>query len=229
VSEQTSDGADTLAHTRIVLRPLASPLPLGLFAFALGSLVVGCAQLGAFGPDGGDPVVTVMLAVFVPLPQLLAAVIAFLTREPVVATLLALAGMTWPAALVVQVLDPAVTNAPRGVLYVGVGALLLLLGSTSVTAKPLVGLLVLVAALRFVANGLYDLSGVGWVQVTSGVAALATTGAAAYLGLALALEDTRHRTVLPTGRRGDAARAFTGHLPTQTGSLPREAGVRNQL
>ncbi len=81
-------------RTGKVLRPLASPLPLSLFAFALGSLVVGVAQLLAFGPSGGDPTVTAMLAAFVALPQLLAAVIAFLTREATVATLPTLVAVT---------------------------------------------------------------------------------------------------------------------------------------
>jgi uncharacterized protein len=34
------------AMTRVVLRPLASPLPLAFFAFGVGSLLLGCAQLG---------------------------------------------------------------------------------------------------------------------------------------------------------------------------------------
>lgn len=227
--------ADPLPHevaerTRIVLRPLASPLPLGLFAFALGSLVVGVSQLGAFGVGGGDPTVTAMLAAYVALPQLLAAVIAFLTREATVATLLALVGMSWPANLVVITLNPdAMTNAPRGVLYLGVGVVLALLGISVLSAKPLVGALVLAAATRFLVNGVYDVTAVGWVERAGGSVALCTSVLAGYLALAFALEDSRHRTVLPTGRRGPAARAFDADLDTQLASLPHEAGIRNQL
>lgn len=219
-----------LDRTRIVLRPLASPLPLGLFAFALGSLVLGVSQLGAFGPGGGDPVVTTMLSVYVALPQLVAAVIAFLTREGTVATLLVLSAMTWPANLAVLATAPGTTtSAPRGVLYLGVGVILLLLGGSVVSTKPLVALLLLVVGFRFLSHGTYDLTGAGWLESVSGVAALATTGLAGYLALALGLEDNRHATVLPTGRRGGAARAFTAGLDTQIGSLHHEAGVRNQL
>lgn len=217
-------------RTRIVLRPLASPLPLGLFAFALGSLVVGVSQLGAFGPGGGDPTVTAMLAAFVALPQLLAAVIAFLTREATVATLLALVGMSWPANIVVLALNPgAMTVAPRGVLFLGLGTILLLLGVAALAAKPFVGTLVLAAGARFVVNGVYDVTAIGWVEVVSGIAALVTAVLACYLALALALEDSRHQTVFPTGRRGAAARAFSADLDTQLGSLHHEAGIRNQL
>lgn len=217
-------------RTRIVLRPLASPLPLGLFAFALGSLVLGVSQLGAFGPTGGDPTVTVMLAAFVALPQLLAAVIAFLTREATVATLLALVGMSWPANVVVLALNPgAMSNAPRGVLYLGVATVLVLLGLSALAAKPFVGALVLAAATRFVVNGVFDVTAIRWIEVVSGVASLVGAALAGYLALAFALEDSRHETVLPTGRRGAAARAFTSDLDSQLTAVAHEAGVRNQL
>lgn len=104
-----------------------------------------------------------------------------------------------------------------------------MLGGATVRAKPLVGLLVLVAGVRFGTNGFYDVTALAGVEPVSGIVALTTAALAGYLALALGLEDTRHRTVLPTGRRGSAARAITDGLDGQIASLSREAGVRSQL
>lgn len=222
------DSADHLARTRVMVRPLASPLPLGLYAFAIGSVVAATEQLGAFAPEAARTV-NFLLAMFVAVPQLIAAVIAFLSREAVVATLLGLVAMTWPTNLVIALLVTDATSAPRGVLFLAVAAVLTLMGTPALQGKPLVGILVMVAAVRYAASGLYDITGAGGWETASAIAGFGIAAFAGYLGLALALEDTRHRTVLPTGRRGEAATAFNGDLATQVASVPNEAGVRNQL
>lgn len=227
-SRESESTEEQFEQTRLVLRPLASPLPLGLYSFAIGSLVVAVGQLGAFGP-ADTQTVNFLLATFVALPELVAAVIAYLSREAVVATLLGLVSLTWPTTLVVSLTTTEMTSPPLGVLYLGVGGVLLMMGGPALQAKPLVGCLILVASVRYVTSGLWEVTGVtGW-QIASGIAGLGIAGFAGYLGFALALEDTRHRTVLPTGRRGEAAMAFNGDLRSQIASLPNEAGVRNQL
>lgn len=52
---------------------------------------------------------------------------------------------------------------------------------------------------------------------------------AVYAAAAMAIEDARHRTVLPLGRRGRGADSVGGNLHDQLERLEREAGVREQL
>jgi len=87
----------TLAATRIVLRPIASPLPLAFFAFATGSFVLGTEQLGFVGTDQVRPINLLLLVFLAPL-QVLAAIVSFPSRESLAAAGLALIGLTWPAS-----------------------------------------------------------------------------------------------------------------------------------
>lgn len=52
---------------------------------------------------------------------------------------------------------------------------------------------------------------------------------ALYGGLALLLEESFRRIVLPTGRRGVARSALEGDLPHQVQQAQQEPGVRRQL
>lgn len=229
-SEAVSEalGVPTPGRTTITLRPLASPLPLGLFAFSIGSFLLGLSQLGVFAVQE-QTTVYLMCAVFVAVPQFLASVMAFLAREPIVATLLGLLAVSWPTQYAVALSSGSPTSGPRGALFLALGVTLLLLAVPGLTAKPLVSALVVVASLRFVAGGLYDLtSTTGWERV-SGSLALVVVLLGGYLAVALVYEDVRHRTVLPVGRRGESRTAMEGGLAEQERSLPQEAGVRAQL
>jgi uncharacterized protein len=221
---------EALERTSIVLRAYASPLPLGLFAFAIGNVLLSVAHLGGFSP-ADVRVVMVMLATFIALPQFLAAVLGFLTREPLVATLLGLLAVTWPTDVVVQQYTGAVTSPPRGALFLALAGVLVLMALPGLTAKPLFSAVVLAAALRFAAGGVYDLTAsTAWERVSGVVAAVVALGAA-YLAVALVTEDVRHRTVLPVGRVGgtESRSAMEAGLAAQASSLPQEAGVRAQL
>lgn len=69
------DGASLLeGSTRVVLRPLGNPLPLGFLALAGGTFVVGGSQLGWLDAAEGADVALVLIAFVVPL-QLMAAVL----------------------------------------------------------------------------------------------------------------------------------------------------------
>ena len=75
--------------TRIVLRPLASPLPLAFFASGAGSLMLSGLQLGLV-PASETRSVAVVQAAFVFPPLALSSVLAFLSREMLGATIMAL-------------------------------------------------------------------------------------------------------------------------------------------
>ena len=218
----------TRDRTTIVLRPLASPLPLGLFAFTVGTFLLALLQLGLFAAAEARTVY-LLIAVFVAVPQFVAALVAFLAREPVAATLLGLLAMSWPTQFAVALVTGSATSGPRGALFVALAVVLVLLALPGLTAKPVLSALLVAAAARFAAGGIYDLTAsVAWER-TSGAVGLAVVALGAYLGLALLYEDVRHRTVLPVGRRGESRTAMEEGLAAQERSLPQEAGVRAQL
>ena len=107
--------------------------------------------------------------------------------------------------------------------------ILLLLGTIGLLGKPLLSAVILLAFFRYGLNGLYELTASPAAQTASGVVGCAIFVAALYGGLALGLEDVRHRTVLPFGRRGEARDAIEGGIAEQVGPVEREAGVRKQL
>jgi uncharacterized protein len=93
--------------------------------------------------------------------------------------------------------------------------------SAAATGKLVPALVLFTTSLRFAATGLYQLTEAGGWKATAGVIGLVLCALAVYAALALALEDARHATLLPVGRR----------TPRQDGlpSLERETGVREQL
>ena len=215
--------------TRIVLRPLASPLPLAFFAFGAGSLMLSGLQLGVI-PTSETPSVAIVQAAFVFPPLALASVLAFLSRETLGATIIALISFSWLAnGLIDLTTPPTSTNATQGLLALSLAAILLLVGLGALLGKPLVGVVIAFAAARFATGGLYELTASAALQTTSGILGCVIAAIALYGGLALGLEDLQGKTVLPIGRRGAARRAFEGDLGEQVGPIESEAGVRKQL
>ena len=78
--------------------------------------------------------------------------------------------------------------------------------------------------------GYYETTGGGAHELykVSGGFGIALAVLAMYGGTALALEDARHRELLPLFRRGGADAAFEG-FAAQLDRLEREPGVRQQL
>ena len=107
--------------------------------------------------------------------------------------------------------------------------ILLLLGAVGVLGKPLLATVMFLAVFRYGLNGIYELTSTVGVQSASGVIGCLIFALSLYGGLALALKDVQHRTVLPFGRRGEARDAIEGGLGDQVGQVGKEAGVRKQL
>jgi succinate-acetate transporter protein len=215
--------------TRIFLRPLASPLPLAFFAFGLGSAIQSALQLGLI-PQQESGNVTLIFGAFVFLPMALAALFAFLTRETLGTTLLSLLSFSWLSnALVTYASAPNPTSSALGVLNVVVAVVLLLLSATAVLGKPILAALITLATARYCTNGLYELPTSTGLQTASGIIGLVIFAISLYAGLAFGIEGVQHHTVLPLGRRGEAAEAFEGNLSEQVGPVEQEAGIRKQL
>jgi uncharacterized protein len=120
---------------RIMLQPIASPLPLGLFVFMIGTFVYATLQLGWIAPSQARPLAIVMLAFVAPL-QIISAAIAFWARDTGGATALGLFGMSWTATGVVTLSDPSPAVPALGVLLLCLAGVMTALGIASLSGKP---------------------------------------------------------------------------------------------
>lgn len=214
---------------RVVLRPIASSLPLGFFAFTVGTVLLTALELGWAPVADTAQLATLVLAFVVPL-EALSGLFAFLARDSGAATGLSTLSAAW-AATAISLLHgpPGALSLPLAVFLLTLTTLMLVMSAASVTGKPLFGLLLLLGAFRFALTGVYQATGnvavehaAGWLGVPLGVFAL-------YGGLALLLEESTQRMVLPIGRRGRSRTSLEGSFGHQVHQAEQEPGVRRQL
>jgi uncharacterized protein len=214
--------------TRIVLRPIASGMPLGFFSFAIGMLMLGFLSIGVI-PLEETKQAGLILAMFVFPLELVATIFAFLARDSMSAATLGLFTTSW---LTIGVLDaisqPGTTSIAVGVYLFGFSFAELLLALLAIKAKPFFTVLLGAAVLRTVLGGIFEVGGGHGFYTLSGYAALAVVVMAFYGGTAFALEDANRKAVLPLFRRGTADEAFSGY-DNQLARLETEPGVRQQL
>ncbi len=215
--------------TRIVLRPIGNPLPLGFLALAGGTLLISGLQLGWLRAADGDQVGLMILAFVVPL-QLLSSIFGFLARDVVAGTGMGILSGTWLSiGAITLVGEPGATSSPLGLLLLLSATALLAPAAAAATGKLVPAGVLTTTAVRFATTGLYELTdSPTWKEVT-GLVGLALCALALYAALALVLEDARRATVLSLGRRGFGAESVGGNLDKQLTRLEREAGVREQL
>jgi uncharacterized protein len=218
----------TAPATRVVLRPIATPLPLGFLALGVATFSFAVVQLGWIPSTEEHTVALGVLVLTVPL-QLLAGVMGFVARDPVTATGMGLLAGTWAAA------GLATLSAPPGNASDGLGVILLcsaaslLVPAAGAHTKMVPAVVILLSAIRFAVTGIAEIDGrQGWMS-SAGWVGVALALLAFYAALALELEGSESRTVLPLGRRGAGARAVSGELDAQLGGLQHEPGVRQQL
>ncbi|MBO0804607.1 MAG: hypothetical protein J2P25_16225 [Nocardiopsaceae bacterium] len=90
-------------------------------------------------------------------------------------------------------------------------------------------MLLLLGAIRFALTGVYQVTGAAAVEQVAGWLGIPLALFALYGGLALLLEESYQRTVLPLGRRGRALSSLEGRFTHQVHQAEREPGVRRQL
>ncbi|MFJ9642186.1 GPR1/FUN34/YaaH family transporter [Streptomyces sp. NPDC004244] len=217
---------DLRSMTRINLRPIASPMPLGFFTVAIASVMTACLQLGILDPADRRAVALCVLPAFA--LQLLVSVLAFLARDVIAATLMGTFAGSWLAyALVIG------TGAAGGLKVLGVFNLAFLCFGALMAAvtrpKRALWVVLVVSLPRWAATGLSGLTGAEWLTYASGALGLLVALAATYAAYALMLEDMRSEEVLPIGRSGPAHTAVEGDLSVQLRNLERQAGVRRTL
>jgi hypothetical protein len=80
---------------RIVLRPIASPMPLGFYTVAIATVVVSALQLGIIPADERNEVALLILPAFA--LQLIVGIACIAGRDAIAATLMASFAGTWLA------------------------------------------------------------------------------------------------------------------------------------
>jgi uncharacterized protein len=201
-------------ESRIMLRPLGNPLPLGFLALAAGTLLVSGLQLEWLAPKDGAQVALVLIAFVFPL-QLVASVLGFLARDVVAGTGMGILCGTWLSiGLVTLTGEPGATSDALG-LFLLLAAVAMLVPAAAATGKLVANAVLATTSLRFATNGLYQLltAGDAW-RAVAGVVGLILCVLAVYAALAMALEDALGRAVLPLGRRT---------------AIESEPGIRDQL
>ncbi len=212
------------SEVRIFLRPIGSPLTIGMSGLAIASLVLSGLELGWIAKSESHQVAIILIAVpFV--MQTLASVYSYLARDGATGAALGTLGSAWLGlGLVLLSSRPGTTSGAVGLLLLAAAGALGLSALAVSLAKPLIGATFLIAALRFAVGGIYQLSRVSAWQHAGGIAGLVMTGLALYAVIAFELEGELHRTILPTFRigPGKATPAARGEAET----LAAEPGVR---
>ena len=227
--DTTTDGQDARSAARIFLRPIGSPLPLGMVALAGASVMLTADQVGWLPTTQGHDVAAAILAFAVPL-QYLASVFGFLGRDSAGGTGMALLGACWTVTGALTLLSPPGRRNPvLGFLLLFASAALLVPALAASLGKVAASAAFVLAAARFALTGIYEyLGGPAW-EHASGWTGLALCLVALYNAFAFEIEDTRHRTVLPVLRWGSGRQAVDGGGAAQIRDVEHEAGVREQL
>lgn len=219
---------ETAIAPSVVLRPIASPLPLGFLALTIATVAVASVQLSWVPVSEGRTVALGVLVLAVPL-QLLSSVMGFLARDPVAATGMGILAGTWGAVcLATLTTPPGATSAGLGVILLTAAASLLV-PVMAARSKIVPALVIATSACRFAVTGIAEVDGSAtWMQ-GAGWTGIALAAVSAYAALALALEASSSRTVLPLGRRAGGAKAVESGLDQQVEQLANEPGVRHEL
>jgi uncharacterized protein len=203
--------------TRVELRPLASPLPIGFVALASATVLLAALQLEWVAPSEGHDVARLILVFTVPL-QALTSVLGFLARDVVAGTGMAILAGTWAGVAVLTLgSPPGSASDALGLFLLLSGLAMCLPAAGAALGKLVVAAVLATAALRFATTGIAQLTERAAWEDAAAYVGLVLGVLAVYAALAMLLEDVRRATVLPLGRRGRAQ------------GVDREAGVREQL
>ena len=212
-----------------MLRPIGSPLPLGLLALMCAGVLLSLQQIGAFALGQWHTIALVLIAFVVPL-QLLASVLSFLGRDTVAGTALGLLAGAWLATALVTLSGPPGTRSPAlGAFFLCLAASFLIIVAGASFGKAGPAAVIVIAGARFLVTGLYELLGDTGLEHAAAIVGFVLAGTALYAALATEIEDVRGAIKLPFGRRARARDALEGNFERQLAGIEHEAGVRQQL
>jgi succinate-acetate transporter protein len=219
-------GSSAAPITHIFLRPIGTPLALGMAGLAIASLVQSGFDLHWIAASEGLEVGLVLLAVPFFL-QFLASVLAFLARDGTTGTATGVLSASWLAiALIHLASNGHHRSGALGLMLLAAGGLLLLSAIASLAIKPLPAAVFGVIGIRFLLAGAYELGATQGLATAAGIVGLVVVALAGYSVVAFDLEGLLHRTVLPTFRRGRAQAALNGAAPAALDDVVHEPGVR---
>lgn len=222
-------GEESTAVVRVVVRPYASAMPLGFFAFGVGNALLAALALHWI-PASGTHEVAVMLLAFVAPLELIPCIFGFLSRDAGGATAMGVFAAAWVVQGVRLLLpDPDATSPAMGVFLLSLSIFILILAIVSFAGKPLLGVLLTIAVLRSIGGALVHFGIGGFVVIATPVLGLLLTVFSIYGGLGFLMEDVLQRPLPMTFRRGRAKAAMEGDLQNQLKRVSKEAGVRQQL
>ena len=211
---------------RIFLRPVGSPLTVGMSGLAIASLVQSGLDLHWVVRAQTHDVGLILLSVPFVL-QLVACVFTYLARDGATAAAVGVLSGSWLAEGLVHLTStPGSRSGALGLMLLGSAAMLLLSSAAVSLAKPAVGPVFALAGLRFIAAGVYYLGAPSTWRTASGIIGLVVVATAGYCVIAFELEGQLHRAVLPTFRRGRGLAATAGPPTAAVDGLSHEAGVR---
>jgi len=213
----------------ITLRPIASPVSLGLFGLAAATLTMSGLQLGWVAPAEGKNVALALIG-FAFVAQITAALFAMIARDGTVATAMGVLGLTWLViGLTMYTSPPGSTSDALGLFLVFTAVAMALNALTSSLSKVVPALVFGTASLRFLLTAIYQMSGSDAWKKTSGVVGLVLFALAIYAAWASELEEATGKSVLPMGRRNKGRIAVDGSLFEQVRDAPNKPGVRTML
>ena len=105
----------------------------------------------------------------------------------------------------------------------------LLVPAAAARHKAILALVIFTSATRFAVTGIAEIDGGTTWMHAAGWVGIALAILSSYAALALELEGSESRTVLPLGRTGASKRAVDGQLADQVEKVATEPGVRQQL
>jgi uncharacterized protein len=218
--------ADLRAMTRIVLRPIGSPMPLGFFTVAIDSVLVSALQWGLLPAVDRQAVALIVFPAFV--VQVIVGIFAFYGRDSIAATLM----MSFATTLLVDALlfyaNPPGATGALGIFFVVFGVFAAFMLASALPKRALAAVLV-VAVPRFLIAGIADIVGSQALAQAGAVLGFLLAAVALYTAFALLMEDSRGSEVLPIGRLAMARHATHGNLAMQLRDIERQAGVRRTL
>jgi succinate-acetate transporter protein len=220
----STDGSGPTA--RVYLRPIGSPLTLGLAALGVASLVQSGFDLHWIAKSQHLEVGLILIAVPFVL-QALASVLSYMARDGAAGATLGVLATSWLAIGLIHIPSPGgVRSGALGLMLLASAGMLVLSASAVSMAKPLPGGVFLVVALRFALAGAYELGASGSFRDAAGIAGLVALAGAAYGTLAFELEGQRRRPMLPTFRRGRGRAALLGAPESAVDDVLHDPGVR---
>jgi hypothetical protein len=180
------------APAAVVLRPLGSPLALGMSGLSVASLVMAGHALG-WVPSGDVHQVSVLVLVTVVPLQALATVFALLARDGVAAGATAIMSATWAASGAGRLMaTPGAQSPALGLAVLAGGGLVALSAATVARTKRVPAAAMALAAAHFAAMGVHELGGPEAWQDAGGVFGL---GACAIAAAAAVLSERAEAAV----------------------------------